>query len=230
MNKTSSELRKKDAAAIILAGGKAKRLADKRPLGGKAECIIGGKSLLSIVSGALVPVTRSILVVGGDSLDLSSQEFVPVRHIPDHQPNSGPLAAVRDGLRWMWQEHPQPLPQFVILSACDLPAIRSSFVLEMIARFSQEEMCTQWVIPEVGKRLQYLFSVCRPTILHHLEGFFSSGGRDFRGFVQYLQKYESKSIHVISDAIWATIDPNAHAGSDIDTPTDLAVYTGDTSH
>ena len=57
----------------------------------------------------------------------------------------------------------------------------------MIARFPQEEMCTQWVIPEVGKRLQYLFSVCRPTILHHLEGFFSSGGRDFRGFVQYLQ-------------------------------------------
>ena len=32
------------------------------------------------------------------------------------------------------------------------------------------------------------------------------------------------------DAIWATIDPNAHAGSDIDTPTDLAVHTGDTSH
>ena len=230
MNKTSAELRKKDTAAIILAGGKAKRLAGKRPLGGKAECIIGGKSLLSIVSGALVPVTRSILVVGGDSLDLSFQEFVPVWHIPDHQPNSGPLAAVLDGLRWIWREHPQPLPQFVILSACDLPAIRSSFVLEMIARFPQEEMCTQWVIPEVGKRLQYLFSVCRPTILHHLEGFFSSGGRDFRGFVQYLQKYESKSIHVISDAIWATIDPNAHAGSDIDTPTDLAMYTGDTSH
>ncbi|MDA8040986.1 MAG: nucleotidyltransferase family protein, partial [Pirellulales bacterium] len=87
MNKTPAEVRKKDTAAIILAGGKAKRLADKRPLGGKAECIIGGKSLLSIVSGGLVPVNRSILVVGGYSLDLSSQEFVPVLHFPDHQPN-----------------------------------------------------------------------------------------------------------------------------------------------
>ena len=230
MNKSFTQVSKQETAAIILAGGTARRLADKRPPGGKAECIIGGQSLLSSVSGALVPVTRLILVVGGDQPKVSSQELVPIRHIPDHQPGSGPLAAVRDGLRWIWHEHSKSLPQFVILSACDLPSIEPSLVSEMVDRFPQDELSTRWVIPEVGKRLQYLFSVCRPTILHHLEGFFSSGGRDFRGFVQYLQKYESKSIHVISDAIWATIDPNAHAGSDIDTPTDLAVYTGDTSH
>ena len=230
MSKSSAKVQKEEKVAIILAGGTARRLAEKRPLGGKAECIIGGQSLLSIVSGALAPVTGSILVVGGDPPRLSSQEAVPVRHIPDQQPESGPLAAFRDGLRWLWHEHANSLPQLVILSACDLPSIKSSLVSEMVDRFPQDEMCTQWVIPEVGKRLQYLFSVCRPTILHPLDSFFASGGRDFQSFVQYLQKLESTSIYVISDAIWRTIDPHAHAGSDIDTPADLAMYTGDASH
>ncbi len=230
MNKSLTQVLKKETAAIILAGGTARRLADKRPPGGKAECIIGGQSLLSIVSGALVPVTRLILVVGGELPKVSSQELVPIRHIPDHQPGSGPLAAIRDGLRWIWHEHSRSLPQFVILSACDLPSIKPSLVSEMVDRFPQDELSTRWVIPEVGKRLQYLFSVCRPTILQPLDSFFAAGGRDFRSFVQYLQEHESTSIHVISDAIWRTIDPNAHAGSDIDTPADLALYSGDASH
>jgi|TARA_B100001758_G_C18331128_1_gene568862 molybdopterin-guanine dinucleotide biosynthesis protein A len=230
VNKSFTQVSKQETAAIILAGGTARRLADKRPPGGKAECIIGGQSLLSIVSGALVPVTRLILVVGGDQPKVSSQELVPIRHIPDHQPGSGPLAAVRDGLRWIWHEHSKSLPQFVILSACDLPSIKPSLVSEMVDRFPQDELSTRWVIPEVGKRLQYLFSVCRPTILQPLDSFFAAGGRDFRSFVQYLQEHESTSIHVISDAIWRTIDPNAHAGSDIDTPADLALYSGDASH
>lgn len=230
MNKSFTQVPKEETAAIILAGGTARRLADKRPPGGKAECIIGGQSLLSIVSGALVPVTHLILVVGGDPPKVSSQELVPIRHIPDHQPGSGPLAAVRDGLRWIWHEHSKSLPQFVILSACDLPSIKPSLVSEMVDRFPQDELSTRWVIPEVGKRLQYLFSVCRPTILQPLDSFFAAGGRDFRSFVQYLQDHESTSIYVISDAIWRTIDPNAHAGSDIDTPADLALYTGDASH
>ena len=230
MNKSFTQVPKEETAAIILAGGTARRLADKRPPGGKAECIIGGQSLLSIVSGALVPVTHLILVVGGDPPKVSSQELVPIRHIPDHQPGSGPLAAVRDGLRWIWHEHSKSLPQFVILSACDLPSIKPSLVSEMVDRFPQDELSTRWVIPEVGKRLQYLFSVCRPTILQPLDSFFAAGGRDFRSFVQYLQEHESTSIYVISDAIWRTIDPNAHAGSDIDTPADLALYSGDASH
>ena len=230
MNKSFTQVPKEETAAIILAGGTARRLADKRPPGGKAECIIGGQSLLSIVSGALVPVTHLILVVGGDPPKVSSQELVPIRHIPDHQPGSGPLAAVRDGLRWIWHEHSKSLPQFVILSACDLPSIKPSLVSEMVDRFPQDELSTRWVIPEVGKRLQYLFSVCRPTILQPLDSFFAAGGRDFRSFVQYLKEHESTSIYVISDAIWRTIDPNAHAGSDIDTPADLALYNGDASH
>jgi molybdopterin-guanine dinucleotide biosynthesis protein A len=230
VNKSFTQVPKEETAAIILAGGTARRLADKRPPGGKAECIIGGQSLLSIVSGALVPVTHLILVVGGDPPKVSSQELVPIRHIPDHQPGSGPLAAVRDGLRWIWHEHSKSLPQFVILSACDLPSIKPSLVSEMVDRFPQDELSTRWVIPEVGKRLQYLFSVCRPTILQPLDSFFAAGGRDFRSFVQYLQEHESTSIYVISDAIWRTIDPNAHAGSDIDTPADLALYNGDASH
>jgi len=230
VNKSFTHVSKQETAAIILAGGTARRLADKRPPGGKAECIIGGQSLLSIVSGALVPVTRLILVVGGDQPKVSSQELVPICHIPDHQPGSGPLAAVRDGLRWIWHEHSKSLPQFVILSACDLPSIKPSLVSEMVDRFPQDELSTRWVIPEVGKRLQYLFSVCRPTILQPLDSFFAAGGRDFRSFVQYLQEHESTSIHVISDVIWRTIDPKAHAGSDIDTPADLALYSGDASH
>ena len=139
MSKSSAKVQKEETAAIILAGGTARRLAEKRPLGGKAECIIGGQSLLSIVSGALAPVTGSILVVGGDPPRLSSQEAVPVRHIPDQQPESGPLAAFRDGLRWLWHEHANSLPQLVILSACDLKRLflsRRSYLWFLFQRYN----------------------------------------------------------------------------------------------
>ena len=63
MRKLVEQVRKEDIAAIILAGGQARRLGDKRPPGGKAECIVGGKSLLRIVSEALVPVSYTHLTL-----------------------------------------------------------------------------------------------------------------------------------------------------------------------
>lgn len=230
MRKLVGQVRKEDIAAIILAGGQARRLGDKRPSGGKAECIVGGKSLLRIVSEALVPVADAVLVVGGDRPKISFQKQMSVRHISDNKPESGPLYAVRDGLRWICREHIQSMPRFVIVSACDLPTINSSLVLEILHHFPKNEMATQWVIPEVGSQLQYLFSVCRPTLLHPLKSFLAAGGRDFYGFVHELQKVEPRSVHIIEDTIWREIDPNACAARDIDTPADLTVYTKPTSH
>ena len=230
MRKLVEQVRKEDIAAIILAGGQARRLGDKRPPGGKAECIVGGKSLLRIVSEALVPVADSVLVVGGEPLKISFQKQIHVKHISDHQPGSGPLHAVRDGLRWIWCEHVRPLPQFVIVSACDLPTINPFLVMEILHHFPKQEMLTQWAIPQVGNRLQYLFSICRPTLFNPLDSFLVAGGRDFGGFVHALQKVESKSVHVIGDRIWRKIDPNACAARDIDTAADLTVYTKPTSH
>jgi molybdopterin-guanine dinucleotide biosynthesis protein A len=229
VRKSIEQIHKEDIGVIILAGGQARRLGDKRPAGGKAECTVGGKSLLRIVSEALVPVADSVLVVGGDA-PKSFQRPISVRHISDSQPESGPLHAVRDGLRWIWREHICAMPKFVILSACDLPMINSALVLEMLRHFPKDEMLTQWVIPQVGSRLQYLFSVCRPTLLHSLDSYLAAGARDFHGFVHELQNFEPKSVHIIDDFIWVKIDPNGCVARDIDTPADLTAYTKPTSH
>jgi molybdopterin-guanine dinucleotide biosynthesis protein A len=230
VRKLVGQVHKEDIVAIILAGGQARRLGDKRPSGGKAECIVSGKSLLRIVSEALVPVADSVLVVGGNSAKVSFQKSISVRHISDNRPESGPLHAVRDGLRWICRERICCMPQFVILSACDLPMINSALVLEILRHFPQDEILTKWVVPEVGSRLQYLFSVCRPTLLHSLDSYLAAGARDFQGFVYELQKIEPKSVHIIKDSIWGKIDPNGCAARDIDTPADLTIYTKPTSH
>ncbi len=230
MRTVVGQVHKEDIVAIILAGGQARRLGDKRPSGGKAECVVSGKSLLRTVSEALVPVADSVLVVGGNSPKISFQKSMSVRHISDDQPESGPLHAVRDGLRWIWRERICSMPRFVILSACDLPMISSALVLELLRHFPQDEILTQWVVPEVGSRLQYLFSVCRPTLLYPLNSFLAAGARDFHGFVHELQKFEPKSVHIIEDSIWGKIDPNGCVARDIDTPADLTIYTKPTSH
>lgn len=222
-----------EPAAIILAGGAARRLGEKRPAGGKAACKVAGESLLGRVAAAVAPVIAELVVVGGDPLPTELQErFGGLRQRVDSQPGSGPLAALLDGLADICRRRlmaGQPLPPAVLLTACDLPLLRPALVQTLLDRLPPAAADPAWVIPQVGRQPQYLFSVCRPQLLGPLEAFLATGRRDLRGFATALVEQNADRVVMIPPTTWRQIDPIGAAGRDIDTPADLAALTGSAS-
>ena len=220
-------------AAIVLAGGAARRLGPVRPAGGKAACEVGGESLLSLVAAAVAPVMAEIVVVGGEQVPADLRDRFPsLRQLADSQPGAGPLAAIRDGLADICQSRStegQPLPSAVLLAACDLPALRPSLVRALLDRLLSAADDPAWVIPQIGSQPQYLFSACRPQLLDPLQVFLATGRRDLRGFAAALVEHNADWVVTIPPTIWLQIDPAGAAGRDIDTPADLAALNGSAS-
>ncbi len=220
-------------AAIVLAGGAARRLGPVRPAGGKAACQVAGETLLGRVAAAVAPVIDEIVVVGGGPLPADLGNCFPsLRQLADSQPGAGPLAAIRDGLADICQSRStegQPLPSAVLLAACDLPLLRPSLVRALLDRLLSAADDPAWVIPQIGCQPQYLFSVCRPQLLDPLQVFLATGRRDLRGFAAALVEHDADWVVTIPPTIWLQIDPAGAAGRDIDTPADLAALTGSAS-
>lgn len=230
MEKSSRSTHADKPAAIVLAGGTARRLGAARPAGGKAACEVGGEPLLGRVAAAVAPVIADIVVVGGELVPADLQDrFRGLRQLADSQPGAGPLAAVRDGLAAICHQRVtsgQPLPGAVLLVACDLPLLRPPLVQALLDWLPPAAAGITWAIPQVGSQPQYLFSVCRPQLLGPLEQFLASGRRDLRGFVAALAGQDPDQVVLIPPAAWRQIDPAGAAGRDIDTPADLAALTG----
>jgi len=220
-------------AAIILAGGAARRLGAARPAGGKAACEVGGETLLSRVAAAVAAAAAEMVVVGGDQLlEDMLLRFRGIRQLADSQPGAGPLAAVRDGLVDICHRRAiagEPAPAAVLLVACDLPLLSPPLVQALLDHLRPADRGVVWVIPQVGSRPQYLFSVCRPRLLGPLEQFLAGGRRDLRGFVKALAAQDPGHVVMIPPAAWRRIDPAGAAARDIDTPADLADLTGSAS-
>jgi len=220
-------------AAIVLAGGAGRRLGKKQPAGGKAACEVAGETLLGRVVAAVAPVIAEIVVVGGEPVPADLRDRFPsLRQLADSQPGAGPLAAIRDGLVNICQSRStagEPLPSAVLLAACDLPLLRPSLVRALLDRMLPAADDPAWVIPQIGSRPQYLFSVCRPQLFGPLQVFLATGRRDLRGFAAALVEHDADWVVMIPPTIWLQIDPVGAAGCDIDTPADLAALTGSAS-
>jgi molybdopterin-guanine dinucleotide biosynthesis protein A len=230
VDSSSRSNRADEPAAIILAGGAARRLGAARPAGGKAACEVGGEPLLGRVTAAVAPVIAELVVVGGSPLPAELRDrFRGLRQLADSQPGAGPLAAVRDGLLDIGHRRAtagQPLPAAVLLAACDLPLLRPPLVQALLDWLPPAADGAAWVIPQVGSQPQYLLSVCRPQLLGPLEAFLATGRRDLRGFAAAVTAQNPGRVNMIPPAVWQQIDPDGAAGRDIDTPADLAALTG----
>ena len=222
----TSDGRSRSTAAIILTGGRARRLAGALPAtGGKAACLVKGTPLLCRVLEAVAPVAADVFTVGGVFPPL-----IPVRqvlslvHVPDRQVGAGPLAGLRDGLVAIHQrchEAGHTLPECVLLLACDLPWLAPEMLRGLRNRMPDNQIDTQWVIPMVLDHPQFLCSVLRPTLLEPLEAFLATGERDLKGFAAGLDQANTRGVVRIPAADWQLSDPTGAAAADIDTPADL---------
>ncbi|HNP57494.1 MAG TPA: NTP transferase domain-containing protein [Gordonia sp. (in: high G+C Gram-positive bacteria)] len=140
-----------DFDAVILAGGRARRLAGAD----KPSSLIGGRRLIDIALAAVAGAQR-IVVVGPDR-DLPAQ-VITAREDP---PFAGPVAAVDAGLAALGT---LPDGREIAVLAADLPFVSAEQIGELAARRRAVDAPVALAVDEAG-HTQYLLGVWRADAL-----------------------------------------------------------------
>ncbi len=150
---------RRDATAIILAGGRNSRMgADKSMLP------IGGRPMIQHVLEQLRPHFKEILI---SSSDADKYAFLGERVVGDEVPGQGPLMGMASSL-----EASKHDLAFVI--ACDIPVLDADLVLKML----REAEGYDGVVPLAdGSLPEPLFAVYRKSVIAAAREVLSSGKR-----------------------------------------------------
>jgi len=204
-------------AAIILAGGRGRRLGALPP-GGKAAVEIGGRSLLERVVAAAATEVERIVVVTAAARPIPPLHEVaaPLEVIHDTHPGSGPLAAIVDGMRRLAVPSTGPPVGRCLIAACDLPLLEPAVVRLLLDACGEDEAAgiPSWVVPVVGGYSQVLVSAMAMGVLPTLERYLDEGRRDLRGLLGRL------TVRLLDEARLAEVDPTLASFRDLDTPGD----------
>ncbi|MCX6558450.1 MAG: molybdenum cofactor guanylyltransferase [Candidatus Aminicenantes bacterium] len=146
--------------AIILAGGKSRRMNMEKPL-----LPLNGRTLIEAVIAQVRPCFDAILISAGDG-----KKFAPLGLpvIEDEAPGQGPLMAILTALRASPYEM-----NFVM--ACDIPVIHLPFLKKIVALAPRHEI----VVPRYRDgKFEPLFAAYRRAIIPMIEKQIGAG--DFR--------------------------------------------------
>ncbi|MFZ2512120.1 MAG: NTP transferase domain-containing protein, partial [Gordonia sp. (in: high G+C Gram-positive bacteria)] len=132
--------------AIVLAGGRARRLAGAD----KPAELVGGRRLIDIALDAVAGAGR-IVVVGPD------RELPPHVHTTrESPPYAGPVAAVAAGLRTLRDDDHSNAPVAVLAS--DLPEVTGDLIEILLSEYTRTRAPAVFAVDESG-RSQYLLGV-----------------------------------------------------------------------
>lgn len=112
-----------EIVAYILCGGKSSRMGQEKGL-----VAWKGKSFLTWILEAVAPVTEDVYLVTQNEKYQSFQ--LPM--IADSYENKGPVSGIYSALH-------HSKNQWNLILSCDIPAIRSSFLLDLIAAAKENE-------------------------------------------------------------------------------------------
>ena len=115
---TFSIMANPDACAVILAGGRSRRMGSN-----KALLDIGGKPLIQVLINRILPVTNRILI---SSNDCESYRFLDFPVVPDRFPDNGPLAGFHSAML-------RDVCQLYIVLACDLPNLQTRLLENLVS-------------------------------------------------------------------------------------------------
>lgn len=206
-----------DVIAIVLAGGRSRRLAGATPAGGKAALELEGESMLGLVCGTLAGAAARVLVVAA-----AGQTLPPlaagVEVIRDTRPGAGPLAAIHDGLVHASAVH--PAARIAVIASCDVPAVHPAVVRLLIARTRQPGVA--WAVPLVGGHPQVLVSAMATSLLGRVSDAVAAGLTSPRAVLAAVVASDPKAVHHVSEAELGAVDPSLASFADVDTPADLA--------
>ena len=198
----ASKQRAGSLAALLLAGGRARRLggADK-----PAIAIAGRPMVTAVAAAAAGAGARQLVVVGpprpGLAADLAAQGYaVAVEFTAEQPPGAGPVPALRAGLRLV-------AAPWLFLLAADLPFLRDSHLRMLLTAARGQRASGAMLVDDLG-RPQWLASCWRTADLAVLAGY---QGSSLGGVLGPLRPVE------------VTVPPDqAPPWLDCDTPQDVA--------
>ncbi len=147
-------------SAIILAGGKSKRMG-----GDKALLQVSGLRLIEKIAHDIEPYFQEIIISSANSEEMYS--FLPFPVVADKEKNKGPLMGILTGL------HASKYPINFVM-ACDIPEINVFFLQKMMAFTSDYDI----VVPVTGENMfEPLFAFYHKRVIPHIESLLDNGVR-----------------------------------------------------
>lgn len=154
---------KKDINAIILAGGKSRRMGGKD----KAFLKIGETTFIERIINRLKYIFSQIIVVINSSQRPLFQN-THYRFIEDIKPDQGPLMGLYTGLSYLRQGediYPFSRSDYNFVVACDMPFLNQDLIRYMISQTRGYDVVTLMR----NKNIEPLHSLYSSTCLHVIE-------------------------------------------------------------
>lgn len=139
--------------SIILAGGKSKRLGQR-----KALQTILGKTLIQWVIDRLALISTEIIIATAHGEEIPCSSPVPTRAVADIYPDRGPLAGMHSGLT------ASPCPRAIVVG-CDTPFLSVGLLRHMTKISPSFDV----VAPRVGHNVEPLCAVYSRNCLASIE-------------------------------------------------------------
>jgi molybdenum cofactor guanylyltransferase len=145
----------RDVCAVILAGGKSRRMGSN-----KALLDIGGKPMIQLLIDRIRPVTDRILISSNDCL---SYRFLDFPVIPDHFAGHGPLAGFHSAMI-------QNVCSLYIMLACDLPNLKTPLLRKLVSMAEGYDAAIPRTRDGLAHPLCAVYRrTCLPSVEHALE-------------------------------------------------------------
>ena len=187
-------------AAVVLAGGKSRRMGqDKRFLE------LGGKPLIERALEVLAPIFAEILVVAAEPDPRLDGFGYPV--VTDLRPGYATAGGLYTGLKTTRKRS-------VFAVACDMPCLDPGTIRKMLADEEETDIVMACL---VGAGLQPMHAIYGKACLPYLEQMMDSG--DLK--LQHLLQAPLLRIRRIEEAALCSIDPFLRSFLNVNTPADL---------
>lgn len=151
--------RRRQATAIILAGGKSRRMGQD-----KSMLPIDGQSMIARIVEKLRPYFDELIISANE---VEKYQFLGLPVIPDKVPGQGPLMGILSGVE-------QSLNDLNFVIACDVPEPDTDLILALLDQSEGFDI----VMPQLGTdRYEPLIAVYRKSIIPHAEQILAKGQR-----------------------------------------------------
>ena len=154
---------KNDVAAVILAGGKAKRMQGTD----KGLITLKGKPMITYVINALNTQLDEIFINANRNKQQYQELGYPV--ISDLTDDYlGPLAGILSGLKATKKE-------FLLVVPCDSPNLSDTILIELYNNIKQNK--ADIAVAHDGNRMHPVFALIKKTLINSLNEYLADGGR-----------------------------------------------------
>jgi molybdopterin-guanine dinucleotide biosynthesis protein A len=206
-----------DVVGIVLAGGRAKRLAALGlGAGGKAGLVVDGEACVARVCRAIAAEVPRVIVVAAADQPLPAVAG-GVTIVRDTTPQAGPLAALRDGLAGAAALAPRP--RFAVVASCDVPLLKTAVVRLLVE--TARASAARFVVPVVGGHPQVLTAVLACDLAAAIAAH-AAAGHGPRAVLAELEAQDPAAVRFLTPEALRPVDPELVSFLDIDTPADLA--------